>query len=259
MPVSKYKMIIAEDEPLILSYLEKKILQISDQFVIVGKACTGKEALHLISETMPDVVMSDIRMPEMNGLELTEQLHSLYPHISVILLTGYADFSYAQQAIKYHVFDYLLKPLNPEELGATLYKLCLTLSASQKQQTQTPYATDHISAQQTFELIKEYIRLNYAKAIDLPLLSEKFNYSPAYIIKLFKKYADTTPNRYLTQLRINAACELLIHESIPVSQIGPMVGYSDIPHFSKLFKQYMDMSPAKYREKYIASADSPEE
>lgn len=250
MSNQKYKMLIAEDEPLILNYLEKKIMQISDRFIIVGKAQTGKEALHLIEETAPDVVMSDIRMPEMSGLELTEQLHRLYPQISVILLTGYADFSYAQQAIKYHVFDYLLKPLNPDELATTLGKLDLALSSSQSQTAQTPYATENISAQQTFELIREYIRLNYNQPIDLQILSDKFSYSPAYIIKLFKKYADITPNRYLTQLRINAACDLLIHANTPISMIGPMVGYSDVPHFSKLFKQYKDMSPAKYREKY---------
>lgn len=246
----KYKVLIVEDEPLIRNYLAQKIPAASSQFVVVGKAQTGKEALETILKTAPNVIFTDIRMPEMSGLELANQVHSLYPDIVVVILTGYADFTYAQEAIRYQVFAYLLKPLNVDDLKDLLARLSIFLSKTQKEIPEEQSIPNGISPQKTFELIKEYMRLNYQRQIDLQILAKQFNYSPAYIIKLFKKYENTTPNRYLIQLRINAACQLLINETIPIAQVGERVGYHDLPYFSKLFKQHKELGPAAYRAMY---------
>lgn len=255
--LNKYKVLIVEDEPLILNYLAKKIPETSDSFCVVGKAQSGTDALEQIRQTAPNVIFTDIHMPEMTGLELAAQVHNLFPDIIVIILTGYADFSYAQEAIRCQVFDYLLKPLNIDDLNSLLIRLGMFLSNTQK--SQTPSVPDGISSKKTFELLKEYMRLNYSQPIDLQVLSKHFNYSPAYLIKLFKKYADTTPNRYLMQLRINAAAQLLANETIPIAQVGQLVGYHDLPYFSKLFKQYMHMSPAAYRAAYSNISSSNDE
>lgn len=94
---------------------------------LVGEASDGTEALALMEKLRADIVITDIRMPGMDGLELTAELVRIYPGCKVIILTGYEDFSYARQAIQYQVVDYLLKPVGEEELAESLKKVVAVL------------------------------------------------------------------------------------------------------------------------------------
>ena len=119
----KIKTIVVEDEVLLLKNIEKKITQTNSAFSVVGSAYNGQDALTLIEKDPPDVVFTDIRMPIMDGLRLTEILKERYPFILVVIVSGYDDFEYARKAIVYGVCDYLLKPIRIDELEKTLKKL----------------------------------------------------------------------------------------------------------------------------------------
>ncbi len=119
----KIKTLVVEDEVLLLKNIEKKIQQADPDFQIVGSAYDGEEALKLVEQERPDVVFTDIRMPIMDGLRLTELLKEAYPSVLVVIVSGYDDFQYARRALGYGVCDYLLKPVRPEELKKTLEKL----------------------------------------------------------------------------------------------------------------------------------------
>lgn len=119
----KIKTIVVEDEVLLMRNIEKKIKQADDAFEVIGCAYDGAEALKLIEKNVPDVVFTDIRMPIMDGLRLTEILKERYPQIYVVIVSGYDDFEYARKAIIYGVSNYLLKPVRAEELKETLEKL----------------------------------------------------------------------------------------------------------------------------------------
>lgn len=119
----KIKTIVVEDEVLLMRNIEKKIKQTDEAFEVIGCAYDGAEALKLIEENIPDVVFTDIRMPIMDGLRLTEILKDKYPQIYVVIVSGYDDFEYARKAIIYGVSNYLLKPVRVEELKETLEKL----------------------------------------------------------------------------------------------------------------------------------------
>lgn len=123
MNAQPVKIIVVEDEEILLENMYRKIAAVSPDFEIIGRAYNGKEALEQIRKEQPDIVFTDIRMPVMDGLELAGVLNREYPEIHVVIVSGYDDFEYARRALTYRVHDYLLKPLKAEELEKILSSL----------------------------------------------------------------------------------------------------------------------------------------
>lgn len=120
-----YKLLIADDEYFIRKRI-KKIIQDSDlNFNIIIEAENGEEVLTHLQETPVDLVLLDIKMPHMSGLEVCEQIQNHYPTTKVIILSGYNEFEFARKALQTGVFDYLLKPIRQEELICSI-ETCLT-------------------------------------------------------------------------------------------------------------------------------------
>lgn len=115
-----HKIMIVDDDRIIRMGLMKTIPWAEHGFELVGEAGDGEQALELIRKTQPQVVISDIRMPFMDGLELARQTRELYPAIKFIFLTGFEDFGYAKTAVGLQAVDYLLKPV---ERGVLLDKV----------------------------------------------------------------------------------------------------------------------------------------
>lgn len=111
-----YQVLLVDDEPNITANMQKAIDWGSLQCEVAGIAESGREALHVIEERQVDIVITDIRMQQMSGLELCQILYAKYPHIQIIVISGYAEFSYVQRAVKYGILGYCLKPLEYEEL-----------------------------------------------------------------------------------------------------------------------------------------------
>ena len=118
-----YPVLIVEDEPILLNGLAKLVEDSAMEFAVSGKAANGAEAVEMIATLAPALVITDIRMPRMDGLELTAWIHREQPEIKTIIVTVYSDFSFAQQAIRLGVADFLLKPVKKEELRNALAKV----------------------------------------------------------------------------------------------------------------------------------------
>lgn len=118
-----YKLVIIEDEVIVRKNIIKKIKWSEYGFEVVGQAENGKEALEVIEATNPDVIITDIEMPFMDGLELSSIVREKYPTIKIILLTGYDDFKYAQKAVELNVIEYVLKPVSSENINKVLIKV----------------------------------------------------------------------------------------------------------------------------------------
>jgi two-component system, response regulator YesN len=116
----KYKIVVVEDEPMIITNIIEKIEKAGSDFIVAGCAQDGSEALSVIGGLKPDILLTDIRMPKLNGIELIKQIKSKYPDMQIVIISGYGNFEYAQQAIKLGVKDYLLKPISVEALKNTL-------------------------------------------------------------------------------------------------------------------------------------------
>ncbi|MFD0617446.1 response regulator [Paenibacillus sp. GCM10027629] len=122
-----FKVLIAEDEPIILEHIAEKIEQIDPSFQVIATAMNGEDALELVKTYQPDVLFTDVKMPLMDGIELTRQVKKLFPEVHIVILSGFDNFSFAQQALKLGVFDYLLKPMTGESLQDTLDEIKIKL------------------------------------------------------------------------------------------------------------------------------------
>lgn len=247
MPQTKtYKFIVVEDEPLIRRNILKKISALELPLESVGDAENGKAALQLAETHFPHLVITDIRMPVMDGLQLAQCLYEKYPQIRCIILSGYDDFKYAQTALKYGVCDFLLKPVKIEELKSALQRVLVQLDAVHQSQSQMD--AQGLSAEELNHLLVDYLRTNYRNDISLGRLAEQFGFSPEYLTKIFKKYNHDTPLKYIAKLRIEAAKQLLINEpTMEIKKVGEYVGYPDAFYFSRVFKSNTGVYPSEYR------------
>lgn len=247
-----YKVVAVEDEELILNSLVKKIHSADMGFKVVGSAQDGRKALELIDQLSPDVLITDIRMPVMDGLELIKTVNARYPHILKVVVSGFDEFAYAQQALKYDVKDYLLKPLKKEALTEALNKIRISLDAQQdllKRHVLQLKDPSVYSAEEIARMVELYIKENYTQEINFDLIAQNFKFNSSYLSKIFTKYIGENPSKYLIALRINKAKHLLLNQqSLSVREIGEIVGYPNQYHFSHIFKIFTGKSPANFRE-----------
>ncbi|MCX7796594.1 MAG: response regulator [bacterium] len=244
-----YRVMVVEDEERILNNIIRKIDESNLGFKVVGKALTGKQALTLADELTPDVIFTDIKMPVMDGLELIEHLYFRYPYVKVVIISGYADFEYAQKAIIYDVKGYLLKPIDNEALMEILRKLKIMLDSEKKlYRERFLLPKEPLTQEEIVFLVREFIKENYTENINLNFIAERFNYSVSYLSRIFSQYTGISPYRYLIELRINRAKHLLQnHRELSIKQIGELVGYPDQGYFSRIFKRFTGKSPQEFR------------
>lgn len=246
----KYTVVIAEDEELLLDNLVKKVETSNTDFQVVGKAQTGIQAYELIKQLTPDLVITDIRMPTLDGISLIKKTREHYPLTDFIITSGFSDFEYTKNAIHLQVIEYLLKPIDPEELNSTLVNLGNKYKVQQSSFCDifNP-STTHNTTAQISEILKDYILKNYCQDINLNLIANNMNYSSSYLTKIFYKQYNCTPSKYLISLRIQKAQQLLIRNpEISIRQIGEYVGYTDQGYFSRIFKKQIGLSPLEFRE-----------
>ena len=118
-----YKLLLVDDEEDVREGVVREINWEAIGFEVVEKAENGREALEMVERLQPDVVVTDIQMPFMNGLQLAEAISERFPTIKLIILTGHDEFEYAQKAIKLHIDEYVLKPFSAQELINALLKV----------------------------------------------------------------------------------------------------------------------------------------
>ena len=132
--MSYYRILLADDEEEVRKAIIRKIDWESLGFLVAGDADNGEEALEKIEQLKPDVIMTDIRMPYMDGLTLAARVRQKYPSIKILIFSGYDDFEYAKEAIKLNVTEYILKPVNGQELTKILARVrdCLDEEIEQR-------------------------------------------------------------------------------------------------------------------------------
>ena len=137
------RCIILDDEHLIRELLKRTIDWNRHQLTLAAEAESAMEAMEQVEEEHPDLLIVDICIPVINGIEFSRQVLTKYPHLKIIILTGHDDFEYARQSLKIGVSDFLLKPINPEEINSTIEKVCNCISENKRQLREY----DHIKKQ----------------------------------------------------------------------------------------------------------------
>lgn len=249
-----YKYVVVEDEPLIRRNVIKKISASGLPVEAAGEAGEGQAALELVKTRFPHFVITDIRMPVMDGLQLARHLYEEHPQVKCVILSGYDDFKYAQEALKYGVSDFLLKPIKPDELKTALQRVIVQLDS--EHQNQSPMEAQGLPPDKLNGLMVDYLHTNYRTDITLGRLAEQFGFSPEYLTKIFKKHNGETPLKFIIRLRIDEAKQLLVNEpEMEIKQIGEYVGYPDSCYFSRVFKSNTGDYPSEYRAKAAAKRE----
>lgn len=237
---------LVEDEFLLRQSLSRHIEALGPFYKVICQFPDGMAALDALQTEDIHIVITDIRMPVMDGLSLARNIHERYPHILTIVLSGYADFKYAQEALRQGVFDYLLKPVSREKLESSLEKASLLLE--KHFQLEEDASLTGKDSQEIIDYVILYIRSHYMDDVDFSELSSRFGFSSAYLTKLFSKHVGNTPLKYLTDIRIQEAKHLLLNTNLPIREVGAKVGYPDQFHFSKTFRKLTGVNPTAYRQ-----------
>ncbi|EKQ50959.1 MULTISPECIES: response regulator [unclassified Clostridium] len=252
--IHNYKYLVVEDEHLIRQNLIKKINSLSVPLELVGEASNGENAIKLIEQLYPSLVITDIKMPQSDGLELIKYIHLNHPHIKTMILSGYNDFKYAQTALKYGVKDFLLKPIKLDELNSALQNILVLLDSENKEVSSFSIDPHNLKPENLSQLLENYLLNNYASITSLNTIADKFGFTNEYLSKIFKKYTGETPLKYITKLRINESKQLLINQpDMEIKKVGELVGYKDAFYFSRVFKSNVGVYPSDYRLKHLNS------
>jgi YesN/AraC family two-component response regulator len=245
----QFTVVVAEDEELQLNSLARKIEAVDEDFCVAGMAQTGKQAWDLVCSLEPDVLITDINMPVMSGIDLLEKVRERFPLMGCIIISGFSDFEYTRSAIQLKISDYLLKPVDTEELKETLGRLKKTFHshAHMPHAIFTPELAQKSPEQIATEL-HQYLQDNFTQDVNLNHIATSMNYSASHLTKLFLQQYDTTPSKYILSLRIQMAQKLLLtNPELSIRQIGEAVGYPEQGYFSRIFKKYTGKSPLEYR------------
>lgn len=249
-----FKLLIVDDEKLVADGLAQYIDWEKVGFEVAGVAYSADEALTLLEKEPVDILLTDIIMGEKNGIELLGEAMEKNNAMKGVILSGHEEFGFAKSAIKLGVYDYLVKPVDFEELEAVFEKIAVRMK---KERGLVPekdaLAGDENGLRQEnsegiiINTVKEYISSHYGEALNLNMLAELVYVHPTYLSILFKKKTGCNFKDYLAQIRIKEAMRLLSDLSLRITDVSYQIGYDSPKHFSKVFKEVVGMTPKDYR------------
>lgn len=242
-------LVIVEDESNIRDCLVHLFPWESLGIRVAESFSNGQDAFRYLSTEHADILLTDIRLPNISGLDLIRMLRENDNPIEIVILTGYKHFDYAQQAIRYQVHDFLLKPIKYEELTAAMLRIKESLE--KVSHNFTVYENEEKNDtyhQKIITTAKNYVQKNLSDAT-LESTAVHVHLSPGYFSWLFHKITQSTFSDYLTCLRMERAAELLGNIEFKTYEISLMVGYDNPKNFTRAFKQYFNVTPREYRNK----------
>ena len=245
-----YKVLVVEDEELIRRGLVYTTDWLKMNCIIAGEAADGEEGLQKILEEQPDIVITDIRMPGMSGLEMIEKAKDEGRQFCSVILSSYSEFEYARTSIRLGVFEYLLKPVEDDELSAVIERAVKHIAAEkEKVQYQAPDAlrmpvfpesSDNFYVAQTIH----YIQTEYKTKLTVEAVAASLNVSVSYLSRKIKQVTDMTFLDLLNSYRIIRAAELLRTGRYRIYEVSDMTGFTDYKYFCTVFKRYTGYSPS---------------
>lgn len=250
------RVIVVEDEDIIRKGLIYTIDWISMNCVVVAEAANGDDGMKKILEHKPDIVIADVRMPIMDGIDMIKKASEIIKFKS-ILLTSYADFDYARRAIDAKVSQYLLKPIDEDMLADIIKDLEKEILSSKHLDLVLEeldggnlnleyYVQMDISENQYIAKTIQCIQNSYSDKLNIDCMSEELGVSSSYLSRKFKEITGQTFLDFLNKYRIQQAVALLNTGQYRVSEISEATGFSDYKHFCSVFKKYTNKSPTKF-------------
>ena len=268
-----YRVLIADDEMIERTILYRTIHKNLKDRCEIFQAENGREALEIYEREKTQIVILDIEMPGINGIEAAERIREKDRDTNIIFLTAYDEFSYAKKAITVRALDYLLKPYEEKELmlvleeairlteehenrlnrvqdavsQRTLLKEKSQWPEDRPEEGEEPEELGKARMGKVTEMILNYIQKNYMYDISMQEVARVMNYSEAYFCKLFKQCFSKNFTSYLTEYRVAEAKKMLEEPTVNVKDVGKSVGYMDSNYFARVFKRITGQTPTEYR------------
>lgn len=253
-----YKVLIADDARITREGLNKIIPWETLDLKCVGLAKDGLEALEIVKQQVPDIVITDINMPGINGLKFLKAAKELYPHIIFIILSAYSEFAYAREAMLFGVKHYVLKPCKDEDMIAVLEQSKSELSSiNHNRKSIDLFSKSHSGTYSPkgtalMEQILIYIDNNLNDStLSLKSIASNVAYiTPDYLGRLFREYTGEKFSNYLTNKRIEQAKELIKNNpDFKIYEVCSLSGFGqNTEYFSQVFKKAVSLTPQSYRQ-----------
>ena len=249
---------IADDEPKIRAGIKALVEGFDLNMTVCTEARNGIEALQKIEESSPDIVLLDICMPRLNGVQFLKMLREKNQNCMVIIISGFDDFEYAKEAIEYGVGAYLLKPLVEKELYDALNSAEKKLRKREAEEDFLQimnYEKGGVGEANQGAMVhkaRKYMCEHFSKPeLDLTHLAKELNSNPAYISRMMKREMGMPFKDFLIKLRIASAVELMKDKRLSIAEIAERVGYGSQHYFSAAFKNIKQVSPSEYRKELL--------
>ena len=240
-----YSVIIIEDEFWTLRGIIEIFPWTKHNMKVVQTFTDSTAALDYIVQNQPDIVITDIEMPDTNGIMLIKKLRERKVRSKILVLSAHSNFSYAQELIKLGIFEYCLKPIHRKDADLVLKRLKFSLD-SKSDIVMEADLVESQSANSRFSKIVQYINDHFSEKLTLNELCSSFNLNPDYCNKLFQKRFGCSYSSYLKKVRMEKACYLL-RQNISIADVAVQTGYSDYYYFNKVFKSYFGITPYQYK------------
>ena len=223
------RVLMVDDEPLVRRGIVAGVDWAALGCEVVGEAQSGEEGLALARKLKPELIITDIRMPKMDGITMMNLLREEGCAAHCIVLTAHSDFEYARGALLFGADDYLLKPFRDQELTHAVAR-----------QEKEPEVSGYVRQ------AMDYIAAHYAdEDISIAVIAEHLRVSEGHLSHVFKKQTGMTVTNYLTKTRIDAAMRMLTRDHVKVYEAAAAVGYKDVTYFSATFKKLTGLSPSE--------------
>lgn len=238
--MEQLKILIVDDEKYEALLVEKCVNWADHGFAVVGSAQSAQEALRLFEQEAPDIVLCDINMPVMDGLELCRRMKARRPDVCLVIITGHRDFAYAQQSIELGVKSYLLKPIQSDELLRTVERIRSELETSPGPlagirndliRTAVFYIEDHLSV----------------SGLSLRTIASAIYTNSSYLSRVFREEMGETVTDYIWHRRMEKGKELFASTDRRVYEVATRVGIPDAHYFGQCFKKYTGVTVREYR------------
>ena len=253
-----YKILIADDEAMEREVLADLVSRRFEHEVEIHTADNGRRAVDTALLLGAELILMDIEMPGVNGLDAARTILARLPGCKIIFVTAYGLFQYAYEAMRLGACGYILKPVVPDEAEAAIRRALSQIEVERRLTDLAPAAVEQTPEDEDSDVqntqmgqlmaqVKKYLRENYMYELSLDSVADILSISPAYLSTQFKKYQHIGFLDYLTEVRIQAACELLTDTLRPTTEVAGMVGYEDASYFARAFKKKTGLTPTQYR------------
>jgi len=252
------KILVVDDEIVALNALKKRVDWMKYGFTEVLTAMDAASAREILKDHTIDLVLCDIEMPGESGLSLVEFIRSTYPWTECMMVTCHADFDYLKKSMKCRVWDYLLKPIDYEELDGILTQFVEEIQARNNKERieriaeKTALDKGHVlqTSEERVTVAKQYIEEHLNEKIYVEELADLIHINEQHFMRIFKKETGQSVTEYITERRILLASDLLKTSDYSINFISDCIGCENYSYFSKLFKRYTGFTPKEYRQQF---------